>query len=152
MKHLLTNTGDGIGRCWFFPLVIAALGLWISGCGGSQAGMPPLGQVNGRITLDDQPLDGAEVIFQPADGRPSVGKSDSSGHYKMAYTMDVNGAMVGAHKVTITSARTASGGEGGQPLVASRKEILPVKYHTKSELTADVKKGSNTIDFALKSK
>jgi hypothetical protein len=130
-------------------LLFGSLGL--VGCGGG-GDTPPLGLVSGKITFDDQPLDDAEVIFQPADGRASVGKTNSSGLYSLAYTMEAKGARIGSHKVTITSARNASGGEGPETPLAERKELLPAKYHSKSELTAEVKSGSNTINFDLKSK
>jgi hypothetical protein len=42
-------------------------------------------------------------------------------------------------------------GEDGAVLQAGRKELLPARYHAKTELTAEVKPGRNTIDFDLTS-
>ncbi len=117
------------------------------GCGESNS--VPLGQVQGTITVDGQPLDGAEITFEPANGRPSVGMTDDAGHYFLEYTMEKRGAVLGSHVVRIRGARNASGGEGDGPQVAARKENLPAKYHTASELTAEVNKGKNVIDFDL---
>jgi len=49
---------------------------------------------------------------------------------------------VGTHTVRITTATEDRGG----------KEILPERYHVKTELTATVDRGTNTLDFPLESK
>lgn len=124
----------------------------LSGCGGG-SDTPPLGTVSGVVTLDEKPLADAEVTFQPETGRPSLGKTDSQGNYTLAYTVNDNGALIGPHKVIITTAVEAFSDEtgGGQDREA-RPEILPPKYNAQTNLTAEVKSGSNTIDFPLKSK
>lgn len=126
------------------------VGLSLAGCGGSSEG-PELGQVSGTVTLDGQPLEGAEIQFQPAEDRPSRGQTDSSGFYRLSFTGNRMGAVLGDHTVMITTVRAASGGEGDQPAVAARKELLPARYHDKTELVKTVAAGSNTIDFALTS-
>ena len=123
----------------------------VSGCGGPPPG-PDLGTVTGTVTLDGKPLADASITFTPANGRPSVGTTDASGKYTLSYTIQKPGAMLGKHKVTITTQKPASGGEGDEPAVRGREELLPAKYHAESELTADVQAGPNTIDFALESK
>ena len=115
------------------------------GCGGPEH--PDVGAVTGTITLDKKPLENATVMFQPANGRASTGTTDSSGKYSLTYLDGVSGAMLGPNKVII---RTEIPGEDGQPPVA--KEKLPKKYHDRTELKADVQKGSNTFDFDLTSK
>lgn len=122
----------------------------VMGC--SKAAGPELGYVEGNVTLDGKPLDGAEVQFEPSDSRPSVAFTDENGHYVLKFTGSRNGATVGTHVVRILSARGSSGGEGDGPLVKARPELLPAKYHDKSTLTADVQSGNNTIDFDLQSK
>ncbi len=129
-------------------LTIALCGL--VGC--SKGAGPDLGYVEGVVTLDGKPLDGAEVSFEPKDGRPSIAIADPSGHYVLKFTGSRNGAAIGAHVVRITSARGSSGGEGDGPLVKARPELLPAKYHAKSTLTAEVAAGNNEIDFDLTSK
>src|SRR5688572_31989997 len=61
----------------------------------------------------------ATVMFQPAEGRASVGTTDSAGKYSMTYLDGVPGAKVGAHKVII---RTEIPGEDGQPPIAKEKD------------------------------
>lgn len=130
---------------------LAAIALClVMGC--SQNAGPELGYVEGNVTLDGKPLDGAEVQFEPSDARPSVAFTDENGHYVLQFTGTRNGATVGSHVVRILSARGSSGGEGDGPFVKARPELLPAKYHDKSTLTAEVQSGNNTIDFDLQSK
>jgi hypothetical protein len=133
----------GIGHLLLRRLVIATLAC-LAGCGGPEH--PEVGRVSGVITLDGQPLADATVMFQPTNGRASVATSDSAGKYSLTYLDGVPGAKLGAHKVII---RTEIPGEDGQPPIA--KEKLPKKYHEQTELTAEVKPGSNTFDFDLTS-
>ena len=130
-------------------IVLAATLLSVVGCGGSGV---ETGTVEGVVKLDGAPLDRAMVEFQPGNGRGSVGMTDANGRYNLMFTANQEGATPGDHKVMITSAVSASGGEGDQPLVEAREELLPAKYHEKTELTATVTTGSNTIDFDLQSK
>jgi hypothetical protein len=125
---------------WF--LVIGAFCL--AGCGGPEH--PDVGRVSGVVTLDGQPLAEATVMFQPENGRASIATTDSAGKYSLLYLDGVPGAILGAHTVII---RTEIPGEDGQPPIA--KEKLPKRYHDNTELTADVKPGSNTFDFPLTS-
>lgn len=119
--------------------------IWLLGCGG--ADHPDVGKVSGTVTLDQKPLAEATIMFQPPNGRASTGTTDSNGKYSLTYIDGVQGAMLGTHKIII---RTEIPGEDGQPPIA--KEKLPKRYHDKSELTAEVKAGSNTHDFQLSSK
>ncbi|MCG6156417.1 carboxypeptidase-like regulatory domain-containing protein [Rubinisphaera margarita] len=109
-----------------------------------------MSSVSGTVTLDGQPLEGATVTFIPAEGRSSTGVTDASGNYTLKYSADRDGAVPGQHQVTITTERALSGGEGDQPLVEAREELLPPKYHSETELTADVSSGSDTENFDLK--
>jgi hypothetical protein len=118
--------------------------LQFSGCGG--ADHPDVARVTGTVTLDGQALENATVMFQPSSGRASIGTTDSAGKYDLMYLDGVYGAMLGAHKVTI---RTEVPGEDGEPPLV--KEKLPGKYHNRTELTAEVAEGSNSVDFPLTS-
>ncbi|MCA9023501.1 MAG: hypothetical protein KDA74_25305 [Planctomycetaceae bacterium] len=137
----------------FFNATLLSLSLvLLSACGGG-SDTPPLGTVTGVVTLDDKPLADAEVTFQPEKGRPSLGKTDSEGNYTLVYTASDNGALIGTHKVLITTAVEAFSDESGAGNDReARPEILPPKYNAQTTLTAQVKPGTNTIDFPLKSK
>jgi hypothetical protein len=124
-------------------LVLGACNLvLLAGCGGPEH--PEVGRVSGVVTLDGQPLPEATVMFQPTEGRASIATTDSAGKYSLTYLDGVPGAKLGSHTVIM---RTEIPGEDGQPPIA--KEKLPKKYHEQSELTAEVKPGSNTFNFDL---
>lgn len=118
-------------------LLSAAAVAGLAGCG---RGRPPaLGQVEGKVRLDGQPLMVARVVFQPLPaGRASQGMTDASGHYRLVYLRDLSGAMIGHHEVRITTADEIT------PI-----ERLPDRYHTATTLEAQVAKGANRIDFEL---
>jgi len=117
------------------------------GCGGA-GDTPELGDVSGTVTLDGKPLAGALVTFQPEGGRPSTGETDESGQYTLTYSSASMGARVGKHSVRITKTDVSGTTKDGDPI---EKEIVPSQYNSNSELSADVKPGSNTFDFQLKS-
>lgn len=115
------------------------LTFWVCGCGGPDG----IGRVTGTVTLDGQPLKNAIITFQPQQGRPSTTRSDSQGKYTMEYTVRDKGALIGKHTVYIRTEMEAT------PDTPATRERLPNKYHNKSELTAEVKAGSNVINFEL---
>ena len=114
--------------------------LTILGC--SRSHQPPLGLVSGTVTLDGVPLANAIVRFTPAGpGRTSEGISDNDGHYRLLYLRAIPGANIDQHTVRITTASEENGG----------RELLPPRYHSRTELEARVVSGSNDLDFALRS-
>jgi hypothetical protein len=132
----------GGGTFWFACLVaLTTMAIPMTGCSGTK--IPPLGLVEGTVSLDGVPLPSAIVVFTPdGQGRSSTAVTDTAGHYALTFLRDIRGANVGTHTVRIT---TATGTRGV-------REILPSRYHRKTELTATVQPGTNTIDFALRTK
>ena len=117
-------------------LVAVAL-LCTVGCGPSN--VPPLGLVTGTVTFNGKPLPNAEVSFNPQGGRMSFGATDSDGAYKLVYiqTQEVYGALPGPHRVAIG-------------VLSENGPKLPSCYSgPESILTADVKRGSQVIDWKL---
>lgn len=62
----------------------------------------PLADVSGVVSKDGKPVADATVVFSPTDGRPSSGKTDQEGTFHLQFTKDHEGAVLGAHNVTIT--------------------------------------------------
>ncbi|MEX0792003.1 MAG: carboxypeptidase regulatory-like domain-containing protein [Pirellulaceae bacterium] len=121
----------------------------VAGCGGGGE-TSDLGKVGGQVTLNGKPLEEATLEFVPEQGgRPSIGTTDADGNYTMLYRADSPGALIGPHLVRITSQRSQSGGEGGEPLVQAQPERVPQAYNDKTTLKVEVKQGSNTHDFTL---
>jgi len=129
---------------------LCLVSLLFAGCSSAPQDMPDVAPVSGTVTLDGNPLPYATVVFQPTDGRPSNGQTDGEGKYDLHFNQDTMGAELGSHQVIITTYR-----EFDHPSDSNLKaspELLPAKYHSKSELTATVEPGGNEISFDLKSK
>lgn len=125
--------------------------LSLCGClGGSAEPLPDLGEVTGVVTLDGQPLENAQVIFEPKQigekgrGRASNATTGADGSYTLSFNADADGASLGSHKVMILKMPDDPSEPG--------KQMLPAKYNEKTELTAEVKAGANSINFDLKTK
>ncbi|MBI1346004.1 hypothetical protein GC163_06920 [bacterium] len=144
-------------------LSLSMLTFLLPGCG-SGSDQPELGLVTGTITMDGEPLQGIAVVFQPDNGRPAYGKTDSTGKYELTYIRNTRGTKVGHNRVEIA---TSEEGEedteeelgddeestgGGQKSFERKKVKIPVRYNLKSELEADVQPGENVFDFQLTSK
>lgn len=110
----------------------------VTGC--SQGDRPPIGTVEGIVTLDGVPLPEAKLRFDPGPAlRGSMGITDASGRYELLYIRDIKGAAVGEHRVLITT------------VTETKPEMLSPQYHSATTLTAKVEGGKNVIDFALTS-
>ncbi|MEZ6123233.1 MAG: carboxypeptidase-like regulatory domain-containing protein [Planctomycetaceae bacterium] len=73
------------------------------GCG--KGDRPDLATVSGTVTVNGEPLSGADVIFLPAQGRQSYGRTDENGQFELTYIRDTKGAVVGQHTVKVNSGR-----------------------------------------------
>ena len=98
--------------------------------------------VSGTVTLDGKPLADARVIFEPAEGgRASTGLTNAEGKYELIYIRKDKGAKLGPHLVRISVTNPD----------AANRELLPARYNAQTTLRADVKPGSNEINFTLTS-
>lgn len=133
--------------------------------------LPNLAPVSGTVTLDGKPLAGAEVQFWPRSegGQQSIyvttsfGVTDDQGKYLLKYTeidsQPIMGAVVGKHTVRISKLATQNvnrevevEGKKVKEQMVVTGELLSSRYcSSKSELSADVKKGGGPYDFKLTS-
>lgn len=138
----------------FSFVVLGMLGLLlpVAGCGGG-SDTPDVLPVTGIITLDGDPLEGAQVEFQPQSTSenqaavPSYATTDKSGAYTLKLGPGrVEGAMPGTHQVRITKyLPPAEDGTSGE-------QILPAKFNSESELTVEVTSDNQDgYDFDLES-
>lgn len=99
--------------------------------------------------MDGKPVADARVWFEPKSARTAaaIGETDANGHYELYFSRGHKGANIGENVVKITTYREINEEEKRQV----RKETIPARYNVNSELIADVKRGNNKIDFALKS-
>lgn len=130
-------------------LVAGAAALVVAGCG--PAG-PDVQFVEGVVTLDGKPLDGATVTFLPVDktGISAAGKTDAAGRFRLNATQGKKygkGTVVGDYVVTVTKLFWRE--QAVEP-----DHITPLIYEDskKSPLKATIAKGRNTFEFGLTSK
>jgi hypothetical protein len=115
---------------------------FIGGCGGGVAD-PKLVPVQGKVTLDGQPLPNAIVSFIPDKGPPSGAITDAEGKYEMRFKSGAHGAVVGTHSVTISTDMNGTSAPGA--------EKVHIRYNKETNLMAEVKPGPNTHDFDVMS-
>ena len=131
---------------------IAALLAAPLGCGTSDEGREP---VTGTITLDGQPLPDGSLTLVPLAAGPTVGATILDGNFAIARP---DGPLPGAYRVEILSirstGRTIPDPEGPKgTTVAERKNVVPDRYGSRSELRAEVTPaGPNTFRFEIDSK
>src|SRR5262245_19924426 len=86
----------------FSCCLAAALSLGVIGC-------RPLdrGEVAGRVTLDGQPVQGAQVLFYSTNGSGHAfasGATDADGRYDLRYAPSFHGIITGDYKVVVVPA------------------------------------------------
>jgi hypothetical protein len=136
--------------------------LALAGCGGAanSTPLPKTEPVTGTVTLDDEPLDGANVTFIPTGNTKGIecsGRTDSAGVYTPQQVRGEDGVPAGSYKVVISRFL-----RNGQPVDPNESgdvggvltESLPSQYSNPgtTELTAKVEPGGGEIDFNLQSK
>ena len=135
-------------------LTVAACCLAMSGCGG-KSNLPPIVKVQGKVTLQGQPVTCGSIEFCPDrnkgnDGPMAFGSIGPDGTYTVT-TQDgkggtLKGAVKGFHRVCIKPAPPRPG-----------SNVTPVKIPAKytrmetSDLTVELKEGDDSPkDFDLK--
>jgi hypothetical protein len=108
-----------------------------AGCGG-----PAVHAVSGQVTLDDQPLDEAVIMFVPLEGNSrKTGGRIEAGRY--AVPRDV-GLAAGRYRVEIVDDPPIdSHARPGRALPPARRR-LPVLFATDSPLVVELVPGGNT--------
>jgi hypothetical protein len=113
-------------------------------------------RVWGDVTYDGKPLDDGSIVFTPIDGTPG---SSTGGPIKGGkYDVPARGGLVagGKYKVEVAALRPVGKplpnimDPGGPPLQPS-ENYIPLKYNTRSTLTATISDVSskNEISFQL---
>jgi hypothetical protein len=142
-----------------------AIAIALSGCGG-----PKLAPVHGRVTLHGKPVTTGKIRFYPEAGRPALGVIAPDGTYTLTTFTPGDGALLGAHRITIYSTSVGSGSmtepksveeelalaKKGYPpgkwLVAGKVTwLVPEKYSRQetSPLTATVENKTNELNFDI---
>jgi hypothetical protein len=126
------------------PIGLAVL----AGCGGGGKG-PPRVAVSGKVTFQGKAVADGQIRFVPKPGTkaPVTVEAIKNGTYD---TSPSGGVPVGEHRVEILAFdpnQPAPQGPGEPP----RKQLLPPKYNTKTQLELKVEAGAKPItkDFEL---
>ncbi len=123
----------------------------MTGCG-EQIDKKPTAPVKGVVTYQGKPLETGEIVFFPDSGEQIAhGKIQSDGTFELTTYDEGDGAFPGMHKVTIVSERDMEGVSAEDPEADLEPSFIPMKYNMQntSGLTAEVKEGSNEINFDL---
>ena len=141
---------------WRFTLLIV---LAVAGCGPVYDG-PPLTKVTGVVTLDGEPLSGADILLIPQGttlGQGGAGRTDASGRFSLkSPDGKFEGVVQGGYRVVINKLVTPDGADfvptpDMDPMTAAYREILPAIYsdsvHT--TLTAQIGPGTPPLEFKL---
>ena len=135
-----------------------------AGCG---SGKLKTVRVSGTVTLDGEAVEGATVIFSPAEsgmGHPAIGKTDASGHYRLQTQLgEVDaGTTPGKYKVVINKEKLIETGKVAGMAPSGNPKMEQVFVETMPEKTAKIEttdmeavvenKKENVFDFDLKSK
>ena len=131
----MMSLANSNAKYWTLCFWLLLLGLLFGGCRKSG---PELAPVSGRVTLAGKPLEKADIVFQPEDGRsPASGRTDAEGRYELAYKRGMMGGPVGQNTVQISVSRE---------LVRNPPQIA-ARFNSQSELRREVKAGQNEFDF-----
>lgn len=138
----------------------AVVCLLTCGCSKGGPGAPNIKElpVKGTVTLDGQPLAGAEVVFMTAEPVAAfAAKTKDDGSYQLQTIAGREAACQGTCKVTISRMIKPDGsllGPDETPANAGAAEQLPAKYsqYSQTTLSATVAAEGATVDFALTSK
>lgn len=124
---------------------LALLALCAAGCGGSG---PDFGEVQGKVTIDGQPVEGLEITFDPqfTGGSPSLGTTDAQGNYWARFSISRDGAWVGKHTLRING---VTYNDSGAEIILAK---IPAEYGDESQQEFEVKPGSNTFNLDVKTK
>lgn len=140
----------------FSSLIVALLLYSFTGCGGVRTDYSSvdLATVRGAISLDDQPLPGATVIFEAPDKTTSSAVTDESGNYRLMFNSEKAGVTPGPKVVRIRTSLPIEEDDSievdfDQPI--TKPERVPPCYNTESQLRITVEDGSQRFDFELNS-
>lgn len=111
---------------------------------------PPKGTMRGKVTLDGVPIRNGAIRFVPIDGKTTTaGGKITNGEYSVQAPVNKFKVSINAADETPQPKPPRNSISDDEPLA---KELIPLKYNTRTELTVDIQEGENTKDFALTSR
>ena len=112
--------------------------------GGCSKGRP-MGDVQGRVSMNGEPIAKAAVRFIPIDGdTPTTGGSVQDGRFRVEVPVSKQRVEFSAN--VIDREKTPPNANGDQVVM---KALIPPRYNKQSTLTLDVVSGLNEPEFKL---
>lgn len=124
-------------------LALPVFCLFVSGCGSSS-----VVSVSGTLKFKGKPVTNAFIHFVPANGRPSMGETDSKGQFTLTYDPQTKGAEKGKHKVLVmVNEASLPSAVPGVPakLPADLKELFDKYGGEKSTATVTIEKAISDL-------
>jgi len=119
----------------------------VTGSGCSQG--PATGTVTGEVTVDGKPLPKGHLEFMPLDGQGQTGGMIiTDGKFSGQVPVAKMRVKIHGHKVVKGTYQAYAGAPPEDDIV----EGLPAKYNDKSDITLDVKRGTQEVKYKLDSK
>jgi hypothetical protein len=112
---------------------------------------PSTGTVSGAVTLDGQPLSKGHIDFTPLDGQGQTGGVMIE-NGKFSGPVPVAKMRVKIHATKPSGKKYKAYDTPDSPWEEDVVEALPAKYNEKSDITLDVKRGRQTVNYDLQSK
>ena len=133
---------ERVGRVMALALLTALIG-----CGPSEI------IIEGIVTLDGDPLEGVQVLFDQPDANNAngfAGRTDQDGHFSLkSVGEEISGDVAGTYRVSLTTAVLGRDALENTPMPPER---IPKAYRN-GKLTFDVPEGGTTeANFDLQSK
>lgn len=152
------SSGRNLKIAWRGSTIPAAKGghgLWLIGLGlvllvtvGCGKKEPTMGILTGTITIDGQPPEKGSIAFFPTDGKSkTTGTKIQQGEYSAQVPLGEAEVQIRVSKVVGEKKDTPNG-----PAHQIRRETLPAKYNSRTELLIDIQPGTNRKDFELSTK
>ena len=104
-----------------------------------------MGDVNGSVTVNGQPLEEGSIRFIPVDGnKPASGGIIRNGSFTVQVPVAMQRVEIAAN--VVDEEKTPPNATADQIVM---KRIVPERYSVQSELTLDVKPGLNEPEYKL---
>lgn len=110
--------------------------------------------VTGEISLNGAPIQSGSIRFEPVGGQTASGSTITDGKYTIPAE---KGLKPGKYRVFINATAPDAEQRSAEDLMNNpgppKKELIPAKYNTKSDVTVEVTEaGPNQFDFPIEGK
>jgi hypothetical protein len=82
--------------------ILVVMVVLVAGCGD---GKPTRVPISGKVLIDGKPLAMGSIVYVPQGARPSGSAIDKEGHFVLTCYQHGDGAVLGAHRVSVTAAQ-----------------------------------------------